>query len=211
MLDHLRPHRFALVVMLSLGVAACGNTSRKETLATRSSSSAAISVSQAQPVATLDYRKVDADKDNDVEAPHDDTNNNEVLAFGKKASRRDRHAIEVVVRRYYSAAFTENGTSACSLLYSSYEESVPEDYGTSPPGRPYMIGKTCPAVLTGLFKYLHAQLAVEVPKLKLRSMRIEGHHGVVLLTFGSLPERQVAVMREGHFWRLDVLLDGELP
>ena len=97
------------------------------------------------------------------------------------------------------------------MIYSTLAEAVPEDYGLSPPGPPYMRGTTCPAVLTLLFKHLHSQLGLELPKIKVTRVRLTEHHGLAVLSFGTMPERQIQVAREGHVWRLAALLDGELP
>lgn len=153
----------------------------------------------------------DSDHDNDVGAPGDDTNNNQVLRMGHAADSADRDAVTHLVERYYTAALAKDGVKACSMLYSTLEESVPEDYGISPPSEPYMKGSTCPTVLHGLFQHFHAQLAVEYPKLHISHVRLVEHHGVAVLTFGTMPERQIPIVREGHTWRLVALLDSELP
>lgn len=155
--------------------------------------------------------RADADKDNDIGAPEDDTNNNSALNFGQAADATDTHTITALLKRYYAAAYAENGAGACQMIYSTLAESVPEDYGQSPPGQPYMRGTTCAAVLTLLFKHDHPQLAVELPKLTVTRVRLMEHHGIAILHFGTLPERQIPVAREGHLWKVEALLDSEVP
>jgi hypothetical protein len=31
------------------------------------------------------------------------------------------------------------------------------------------------------------------------------------LRFGSMPEREISVAREGHIWKLQTMIDSELP
>jgi hypothetical protein len=209
---------FALlaVVLLGSSVAACGGTTKSTVSASQTGSSAAATDSTSSTTAsnttsTPDYKKVDADKDNDVGAAEDDKSNNSVLDFAQPASASEKQAITTLVKRYYAAALAGDGAKACTLLYSTLAEAVPEDYGQSPPGQPYMRGTTCPAVVTLLFKHFHSQLAAEVPVLKVSRVRLDEHHGLAVLSFAKLPERQISVAREGHIWKIEALLDSELP
>lgn len=192
-------------VLLAIGISACGSTSSNTD---SHSSSTATSPSEA-PV--TDQLKADSDKDNDIEAPYDDTNNDRTLNFGHPADPAERQEIVSLLERYYKVALAENGTAACSMLYSTRAESTAEDYGGIA-GPPYMRGNTCPVVMTKLFKHFHPVLAIELPKLKVARVRLEAHHALVVLSFGKkLPEREIHVMREGHVWKLSQLLDSELP
>lgn len=199
--------------LLSIGAAACGGAAKGTSSASRISSSTGTgsrtSAAATKPV--QDFTKADGDKDNDVGAPYDDTNNNRVLSFGHAASASDRQTIAALVERYYAASAAEDGAKACSMLYSTITETVPEDYGTSPPGPSYAKGTTCPAVLTLIFKHSHDQLAVKLSKLKVSRVRLEEHHGLAVLSFGKMPEREIQVIREGRTWKIQSLLDRELP
>lgn len=141
----------------------------------------------------------------------DDRAGRRILSFGHAADASNAQVITALVRRYYRAEAAENGAAACSMLYSTYEESVPEDYGTSPPGPAYARGTTCPAVMTLVFKHFHGQIAARLPKLKVSRVRLSGHQGVVVLSFGSMPEREIHVDREGRTWKVVALMDAELP
>jgi len=201
--------------LLGVGACACGSASKEADSASRSSSgataantTAATTTSGAAPV----YTKADSDKDNDIGAPYDDTNNNSVLMLGHAASAADERAVAALIRRYYSAASAGEGAKACSTIISSLAKAVGEDYGHGSAGPSYLsAGTTCPAVMDLLFKHFHSQLAVEIPKLKLTRVRIDGQHGAAVLSFGTMPEREFAIIREGHAWKLDDLLDTELP
>jgi hypothetical protein len=194
--------------LLSLCLAACGGSSSSsstvDTLRAKEITTRIPSDTTPAPLET----KADADKDNDIGAPDDDRNNNDVLDFGHAASPSETRAITALVKRYYAAAAAEDGAKACSMIYSTLAEAVPEDYGLSPPGPHYMSGKTCPAVLTLLFKHFRPQILVELPKLKVARVRLIEHHGLVVLHFGAMPERQIQVRREGHTWKVEGLLDN---
>lgn len=206
--------------LFSVCLAACGSTSKSTgstaqasstTATTGASATTAVSTTPTDTAPAPAETKADADKDNDVSASDDDKNNSSTQDFGHAASPSDARMITALIKRYYAAAAVEDGTKACSMIYSTIEESVPEDYGQSPPGQPYMRGTTCPAVLTLLFKHFHPQITVELPKLKVARVRLVEHHGVVVLNFGTMPEREISVAREGHTWKVDALLDGEVP
>ncbi|HXP99467.1 MAG TPA: hypothetical protein VN845_05300 [Solirubrobacteraceae bacterium] len=203
------------VALLSGCIAACGSSGK----GSAANASATASSTETGTVSTVPTditpapveTKVDADKDNDLGAAEgDDHNNNSTLDYGHEANVSDTRTITALVKRYYKAAYTENGAKACSMLYSTLEEAVPEDYGQAPPGPPYMSGTTCPAVLTLLFKHFHPQLAIEYPKLVVARVRMVEHHAIVILHFGALPERQIGVTREGHTWKMSQLLDAEV-
>jgi hypothetical protein len=219
--------KFFLLAVLSTVVAACGKT---ETSQRRTAATATTGTSQ---VASRE-EKYDTDKDTDLDHPDadehgkrslPDTDNDDdsvgkgrhdpddrgVLAFGRPARGSDRAQIVALVRRYYVAAAANDGTKACSMLYSPYAEAVPQDYGTSPPGPVYAQGSTCATVLTLLFKHFHQEVAARLPKLKISVVRTKERQGVAVLNFGSPSEREIRVSREGHNWKVLALLDNELP
>lgn len=195
----------SVAVTVALVIAACGDT--RTSPSTTSSSSA-----EGSDTAAAYQAKADADKDNDIGAPYDDKNNDRALNFGHEAHEPEKRIIAALVKNYYAIALAGNGAKACSMIYSPLAESAAEDYGSSkPPGPPYMKGTTCTAVLDGLFRHFHAQLTAEVPLLKVTRVRLIEHHGTAILSFGTMPEREILVIREGHVWRMDALLDRELP
>jgi hypothetical protein len=158
-----------------------------------------------------EYAAIDRDGDNDVEVTDDDSSHNGLVPHGRSASEPYKRAIATLLRRYYAAALASDGSRGCSLLYSPFAESVPSTYGSGPAGLPYAHGSTCKAVLTNLFKHFHARLAAEAPRLSIRRVLLDEHHGVAVLGFGALPERQIPVVREGRAWRVVALIDQELP
>jgi hypothetical protein len=196
------------IALLGLGLCACGSNGSGQKPSSRASTSdpAFASESETPP----DYAKVDADKDNDGGGPTDEKNNSRDMHFGRAASVSDQRKVTALVKRYYATALTGDGAKACSMLYSTLAEAVPEDYGEFS-GPPYMRGsKSCQEGMTLLLAHFHAQLAAEVPKLAVTRVRLIEHHGFALLSFGSLPEREIVVDREGHTWKIDGLIDSEL-
>jgi hypothetical protein len=208
--------------LLSLGLAACASSSNG-TQSTTSSSSSSNTAAAAEAAATRAAEraavkippapprtKTDADKDNDIGTSGDDEVNGEVLYSGRKADPTDKRTITALIKRYYAVAAAEDGLRACSMLYSTVAEAVAEDYGVTPNGPAYMKGNTCPKVMTLLFKHEHPQIALELPKLDVFRIRLNGLRGHAVLRFGNLPERELFLQREGHAWRIDALLDSEI-
>jgi hypothetical protein len=205
------------VVLLSAGAGACGGTSstgstsstqsKQGTDSTTGSTTAGAAELGPAPVLS----KADADRDNDIGAPYDDTSNREALAVGHPADPADAHTIASLIKRYYRIALAEDGATACAMIYSTMTESIPEDYGSATGGPIYMKGTTCPVVMAKLFVHYHNQLRAEVPKLRILHINVKGHDGIAILEFGTMPERRISVEREGHIWKLATLIDSELP
>jgi hypothetical protein len=184
----------------------CGGASKDSVSTSRPSETA--SETAPAPVDTT----VDADHDNDVGAPYDDANHRALLDQGAAATPAERGAIVALVKRYYAAALAENGALGCALLYSTLAEAAPEDDSREPGTPGYMHGQTtCAGVLHALFRHYHAQLAVELPKLKVTYVRVQGRGALVLLGFGALAERQTGVERERRVWKMSKIYDEEVP
>ncbi len=200
------------IVLLAIGLTACGgsgSSSHTSSVSDPDDVPTTAPASETTPV-PLDTR-VDADKDNDVGASDDDTNNNRAFALGRPASLSERRAATALIKRYYAVALAGDGARGCTMLYSTLAEAAVED-DAQPPGPLYMRGaKTCAEVLNRLFVHFQAQLAAEVPKLEVTRVRMERHHGIASLRFGALPEREISVAQEGHTWKMTTILDQELP
>ena len=195
------------VALLSVFMAGCGGaSSSNRTASTRTGTTTAY-----DPNAIPYHIKADSDKDNDFGGFTDEPNNDSTINYGHAATATEQRAITALIKRYYTVALAEDGAAACSLLYSTLAEGVAEDYGHSPPGPPYMAGNTCPTVMQMLFRHFHRQLTAELPLLHVSRVRLKAHRGWVLLSFGSLPEREISVTREGSVWKVDLLLDIALP
>jgi len=145
------------------------------------------------------------DRDNDGDHNDDDFH---VLDFGHVPGPAEREAITALVTNYYAAAAAGEGAKGCSLLVPFIAESVAESIGHSPKLR----GKTCPVVMSKLFKYNHSELANKSASLKVMRVGVEGDKSLVALEFPTIPEvRQITVRRTGGTWRvlsvLDVILE----
>jgi hypothetical protein len=164
----------------------------------------------------------DADHD-DIKGPkdHDNDTDNKTGSyydpddgtfrnFGKAAGAADKSSITALVRRYFIVAAARKGSTACSMLYSPLARAIPEEYGR-PPGPVYLRGKTCAKVATKLFTRDHEQLQAYVGNLEVTGVRLDHDHGFAVLRFARLPGRQIQVQREHKAWKIDELLDRELP
>jgi hypothetical protein len=195
----------ACLFSLSLILVACG--SNNDTV--RRARAAAAQTSDAEAAAVV--RKADADKDNDIGAPYDDTSHDSVLNYGHEASTIDKRAVTSTIKRYYAIATAGNGAAACAMLPSSLAEAMPENYGHGSSGPAYLsAGRTCAQIMTLLFKHFYDQLAADLPLLKVRRVRLVGRMGHAVLSFGTMPEREISVSREGVDWKLSPI-DTELP
>lgn len=211
------------IVLLSTGAVACGRGSTGSEASTASSAIPTLRyLSGDYDNDDYDSHGYDADND-DSKKPRDrdndsdnesgsyyDSDDDSVRYFGHAASATDRRAITALVKRYYAVAAAENGRSACSMIASSIAKSVPEDLGRAP-GPPYLHGGTCAVVVSKLFFQNHRQLAIYASTLRVTGVRLIGNRGLAVLGFRTLPGRQIGVMRESGMWKIDALLDGELP
>lgn len=203
-----------VTALLGIGLSACGAgksaSSASPVPDAKTGSTTASAASGTAPAPA--YIKADGDKDNDIGAPFDDTNNDLALNYGHPADAADKQAVTALLKRYYAAALAGDGAKTCAMLYVTFAEAIPEDYGPGSAGAPYLKqGKTCPAVMGLLFKHFHSQLAAELPLLKVSRVRLVQHHGFAILSFGTMPEREITVRREKRTWKVEALLDGELP
>jgi hypothetical protein len=190
--------------LLALGVGACGSSSKGTSSTTRP-----VTVNDASPPVP-EGSTPDADADSDGTGRFD-SDDRATLRYGHAPSAADTAQIAALVRRYYAAAAREEGATACELLYSTYAEAVPEDYGTSTPGPPWAQGKTCPDVLDRTFAHFHAEIQQRLPRLKIAHVRTLERQGVALLSFGhGLAPREIRVSREGRRWTVLALVDNRL-
>jgi hypothetical protein len=167
------------VVLLGVGVSACGGTSKNAGSATSSA---------AQTSRT----------------PQDD---NHISTYGHAAAEPDKREITALITRYYAAAATDNGAEACSLIYSPIAKSVPEDYGQAP-GPPAVRGKTCAVVMSKIFKHTPSQSPADFATTEVTGIRLNpnGNKGFVQLSSKTMPTGEIFVQREGGSWRVGALI-----
>lgn len=153
----------------------------------------------------------DADKDNDVGAPSDDVNHDNFFRDGHPASARDRRAISALIGRYYAAAIAGDGDRACAMLETTAANDAAANLGGDA-GPPYLRGgRTCKEIALRLFAHFHPQLVAEKGRPTVAAVRVAGARGLVLLSFGALPQRWISVQRQNGRWTIGALLDSELP
>jgi hypothetical protein len=226
------------IALLSLGATACGGSSKGPHSASQSASRVASSGSAAvtTPSSTAptqhylndgdndpnndndpDDRTVNKiDEDNDSPEDHmnpqndryHDKDDDSIVASDHAASAAEKRAITALVKRYYTVAAAGDGATACSMIYSTLVEAIPEDYGQAP-GPVYLRGgKTCQAVMSLLFRHFHSQLtgAIEVT-----GVRVKGNHALALLGSKTVPASMINMERERGAWKIDELLGVPLP
>jgi hypothetical protein len=152
----------------------------------------------------------DGDNDNPTRASYafPDRDDEETFAYGHTPAPAARRAIASVVERYFAAASTGDGATACSLLLSSIAAAAPADYGGTA-GPPYLRGaKTCQAVMSMLFRHLHEELAAAITIFE---VRVHGAHAQVILSSKTQPAGDVFLLRQGSSWKLIGLVSQPLP
>jgi hypothetical protein len=212
-------------VLASACLAACGGSS-KSTGSLSAASNASASADQAQ----LRYKgdeddeeepgenseegankgDKDADFDNDAkdrERGYHDSDDGEIVNFGKAAGEPEAAQLTSLVKRYYAAAAAENGAQACAIMRKLTVQSVPEDYGSGA-GPKYLRGKTCPVVMVKLFKHQHAQLSAPYA---ITGMRVQGNQADVLLGSTMNPASYFRLEREGGAWKSVGMVASLLP
>jgi hypothetical protein len=207
----------ALLALLGVGVTACGGAGNGTASSSRPSSNAAATGGAATTTAsgttsTQGHLIGDGDGDEDTYSRYDDQR---IRGYGHEANTTDRRAVTALVKRYYATAAAGDGATACPLIYSRLAKGsnlaeAAEGYAP-PPGAPPLRGKSCAYIMPLLFKQNHQQLIADVTTLDVTDVRVEGHHGLALLAFRTTPEREISVEREGGAWKIDSLLDEELP
>jgi hypothetical protein len=153
----------------------------------------------------------DADLDNDYKAnepqTYYDSDDGPIRGYGEVADASDVRAITALVKAYYAAAAAANGARACSLMYSLFAESIPEDYGRGA-GPAYSHGRTCTVVMSKIFKHNHAQIPANVTVV---AVRTDGHQARALIGSKTAPAGYLMLTRERGAWKVDGLLAMTLP
>jgi hypothetical protein len=160
------------------------------------------------------YVEGDEDSD-DVLHSHKDEDDRSVREYGQEAGARDLRTVVRLVRLYYKAGVAGDGARACALIYRPIAKSrdfasvVPKAYA-SVSGSSLFSDKSCAEVESVLFELNRRTLLAGVGDVTVASLRVKGDHGIALLAFKTMPEREIAVEREHGRWRIDALLDGEI-
>ncbi len=153
--------------------------------------------------ATAYEAKRDADNDNDnISGSRYDSDDSEVLDFGREAGGAEARRMAALVERYYHASAAADGAQACAMLYAPIAETVVEDFAHTP-----LRGRTCRATVSALFGSHRRELARKLASLRILRMRVAGAQGIVLMRFGGEDVRELLLHREGAAWRVRSLQD----
>lgn len=204
----------AALTAASVSISACGSagagTARTSLARSPAAPALAFSPGAGYPHGRNGYVK--GDDDSDMSTFED----RRVRWYGKPASAADSRAIAIVVKRYLDAGLAGQGASACAMLSARLRDganrraAVPRNY--LPPDSPG--GAPCQAFMSRLFAINHEQIALaQVRTLKVVSVRVNsaGNYGLAVIAYRTAPERYVDLRREGRAWKLDILLDEQLP
>jgi len=153
----------------------------------------------------------DADFDNDYKwrGGYYDGDDAAAATFGHAADAAQKPTLLALADRYYTAAATTDGATACSMLTSAFAASVVEDYGHGSAGPLYLkAARSCAEVMTLMFR--HAAPELTAP-LEVIAVRVGGSEALVLVGSKVFPARQMIAQREGGGWRVATLLGLTLP
>lgn len=197
-----------IVVLLCLGLAACGVASRT----TRSRSFAAPQKRNQPTEPSAGYAKWDGDPDGDDEGSRYSAGREDarplLASYPQLPSESERQTIATTVKSYFAAAVAGDGARACTLLAPSIATGftsggAPHDRGS---------GDGCTPSLDQLFEQEHRRLAADEPStMTVTDVRLKGEAGMVFLGFRRAPETEILVSREDGAWKLDALVDSVLP
>jgi hypothetical protein len=199
----------SVTALLSVGVTACGGagttTATKTSSSTATSSGGAANNVSGNPTPTR-TTGVGASATSENAGGTD----NNIPAYGHAASAADNQAVTALVKRYYAAAATADGATACTLLYPALVHAVPEDYGQAP-GPAYARGKTCPVVMSKLFKHVAGHPA-DLAATEVTGVRVYRDRGFAMLRSKTTPNGEIFVERAGRSsWKVGVLIGRERP
>jgi hypothetical protein len=187
------------IMLLSVGAAACGGANKATGSASQASSNVATTAAQTTTAST-------SAKPTATTAPRSGGESSlDALNYGHEASEPDRRAITALVKRYYAAAAADDGATACSLIYSTFEEAIPEDYG-QPPGPPNLRGKTCAVIMSKLFKQLPGEPPAVLAKTEVTGVSVRGRRGFARLHSSAMHTGSIAVERERQTWKIQALI-----
>ncbi len=160
------------------------------------------------------YVEGDGDSD-DIYHSHKDSDDGSARGYGREASAQDRQSVGRLVKLYYEAGAAGSGARACALIYRpiarrrDFADIVPEAYALVAESSLFS-HRSCAEVESVLFELNRKTLTAGTPSVTVVDLRAKGDHGIALLGFTTMPERQIAVEREHGRWMIDALLDGEI-
>lgn len=151
----------------------------------------------------------DADFDNDLKPQpgYNDSDDGSVRTYGHAATSAQRAQLEGIVTRYFAAAAKGDGATGCMLIDAQFVKAIPEDYGSGA-GPAYARGKTCPVVLSAIFRHAHAELS---GRARITAVRVQGDRALVLVGSTTMPGASVSLRKARGVWGIVGLLGTPTP
>jgi len=224
---------FFTLLSLCIGLAACGHSGAEKHVAADASSSVTTTTAATIPrtaesdTLSLSSLKGDEDddetsehlsdtsKDNDADFDNDlkpqpgynDSDDGPVRNYGHAASPTEERQLKGIVTRYFAAAAKSDGVGGCAQIDATFIKAIPEDYGQAP-GPAYSRGKTCPVVMSAIFKHAHSELSGPV---LVTGVRIQGNQAFVLVGSTTMSARYVTLRHAHGVWGIVGLLGTQMP
>lgn len=199
-------------ILVGVGAAACGSgtaTSHSGAPATRyehvDSKEAA-----TDRVATGSYLHNDGDDDSDDDEQRLTGGNDDQSLFptyGSGASHADTSKIKLLVRAYFTAIASDDGTTACRLLDPTLVAGLAEGGGQGG----HNSDMTCAQSMSSLFNQQRKRIsAAAVATMTVVAVYVKGSLGMAVLGFKTLPEQALVVEQSTHVWKVDATLGSDL-
>ena len=193
----------AAIALSCLGLACCGGS-----VGRRGSAPAASTDSRTtagSPTASIDDTPVtrgplDTDDDNPRGTRYDGDDFS-ALHFGRVVDAAEAPAVTALVTRYFKAAAGEDAVEACPLVFWLLIEGVAEEHNRAPRTASQR-ARVCRELMPAVWRGYHQEL-VSDSKLRVLSVGFKGNRGLVLLTFGSTPERIMVIHRQDGPWEIN--------
>ena len=203
----------SLTMLSALAVAGCGGTSRDSSTSTALVQKAKQGETVTAPLKAPQRPGIDDTYDEDDRAPRrvEEKDDEEIEIYGRPATPAEHRAAVAFAKSYFAAAAAEDGARACKLLLPRLAKGIGGSYESR--GDPsYLRGKTCPEVMTKLFRHRHKLMAAEAAGLEVTDVRVTTSTAFILLAFKGIVERRfMGVERFGKTWKLEALLDSQYP
>jgi hypothetical protein len=207
-----------LAALLGTGLAACGHGRSYTREGSRTLADAVREDGAGRKVTPRSWRAGsyvlgDGDYDGDARNHYDDPG---IRGYGHPLHGTGRRVVAALVKLYFAAAAAGDGARACSLLVTSVGRDVSlgevaERVYPPAPSVPPLRGESCARIMSLVFHEAHQRLVASDATLRVTGVRTKDLHGLVLLGFQTSPERYIPVRREHGGWRIDALLDEEIP
>lgn len=213
------------VVLLALGLGACGEGGKPTTATTSSSRPGAGAASSSAPARPAPTNAAPTTKPSSAgnsvrqggnqatqssgssterRYPHGD---NSIQTFGHRGGESEQQIVSAVVKRYYAAVAAGDGSAACSLLSSGLAKSITQSFGRAPALRGK--AKGCGDILSLLFVHRGGRPAIDT-SVQVTQLRVNGSRAFALLRSKMMPQGEIPMYREGGAWKIGALIGSAL-